>query len=69
MADYKIRKNDGKWHHMNGMDGLMSAIFSLGSQDTLELKQECFHDETWVDNGIKICKNCGEQLEVTSWRD
>lgn len=35
-----------------------------------EMQQEtCPHPETWVDNGIKICKVCQKHLEVTSFRD
>lgn len=54
---------------MNGLHNLMHTIFSLGPKDTLEIKQRCDHKKTWVDNGIRTCKDCGEQLEVTSYRD
>ena len=31
-------------------------------------KESCQHPDTWVDNGIRICKVCNKHLEVTSWR-
>lgn len=37
--------------------------------ETYEIRLICEHTETWNDHGIKTCKRCGEQLEVTSWRD
>lgn len=69
MADYQYRKNDGKWRRFDSLDDLADAIFSLGPRDTIEIKQKCDHEDTWVDNGIKICKTCGKHLEVTSFRD
>jgi 3-polyprenyl-4-hydroxybenzoate decarboxylase len=32
-------------------------------------REVCQHTDTWVDNGIKICKTCQKHLEVTSYRD
>lgn len=37
--------------------------------ETYEIRLLCDHKDTWVESGIKTCKRCGEQLEVTSWRD
>lgn len=33
------------------------------------VKEACPHTDTWVDNGIRICKMCQKHLEVTSYRD
>ena len=69
MDKIEIRANDGKWHLMRSLDSLMSAIFALGPKDTLEIRKRCLHNDTWVESGIKTCKDCGRQLEVTSFRD
>ena len=67
--NYKVRKSNGKWRAMQGLDDLAYALYDLSLRDTLEVKPVCDHTKTWVDSGIKICKDCGEQLEVTSFRD
>jgi hypothetical protein len=66
---FKFRKNNGEWCHYKLRDELTDAISRLTNRDSLEIKIECNHEETWVENGVKICKDCGEQLEVTSFRD
>jgi hypothetical protein len=32
-------------------------------------REVCQHLDTWVDQGIRICKVCNKHLEVTSYRD
>lgn len=32
-------------------------------------QKSCKHSMTYVNNGIRICSDCGNQLEVTSYRD
>lgn len=51
------------------MDDLADAIYDLGPRGTIEIKQVCEHEKTWNDHGIRTCENCGQQLEVTSYRD
>jgi hypothetical protein len=69
MAEYQYRKNDGKWRRVESMDDLADAIYDLGPRGTIEIKQVCEHEKTWNDHGIRTCENCGQQLEVTSYRD
>ena len=37
--------------------------------DRLTIAPLCSHPETFVDHGVRICKRCQEDLEVTSFRD
>ena len=67
--NFKIRKSNGKWRAMQGLDDLVFALDQLSPADTLEVKQVCEHKNTWVGNGIRRCKDCWEELEVTSYRD
>jgi hypothetical protein len=41
----------------------------LKPTDRLEIALACEHETTHVQDGIKSCLVCGEQLEVTSYRD
>ena len=67
---YKFRTSlTGKWKTGKTKKDLDRAISHLYIRDTLEIKVECTHKNTWVDGGILWCKDCGEDLEVTSFRD
>lgn len=37
--------------------------------DTYEVRLICTHDDIFVGDGIRVCKSCKEQLEITSYRD
>jgi hypothetical protein len=67
VSEYQYRKNDGEWLRLESIDDFFEAIYSLGKRDTLKIRVECDHDATWIDHGIKICKDCGEHLAVTSY--
>jgi len=41
----------------------------IDPRDMWEIKLRCSHDDTFVDCGVRICKRCGDALEVTSFRD
>lgn len=69
MAEFQYRIDDGTWHRIRDFHALSGAIFSMGPKETMEIRQVCNHKKTWVDNGIRICKDCGQHLEVTSYRD
>lgn len=58
-----------KWKVTESESDIGEAICDLLPSETLEVKLLCEHEETWVDNGVRICKKCQEHLEVTSWRD
>lgn len=65
---YKV-STSRKWHIAESESDIGKAIGDLLPSETLEVKLVCDHEKTFVDNGTRICKSCGEQLEVTSWRD
>ena len=67
---YKRYMSD-KWKTTTSLEVLKKEISKLGKgvTETLEIKRFCDHENTFVDDGVKCCKDCGEQLEVTSWRD
>lgn len=71
--NYKIRKSDrnwdGKWKTVKSRNDIMSIISGLSPSETLEVKRVCDHKNTFIDSGIRVCKDCQEHLEVTSWRD
>jgi len=35
----------------------------------LKFKNSCLHNDTFTENGIKICKQCNTHIEITSYRD
>lgn len=50
------------------MKVLEREIDKLTVGDALDIMVHCDHKTTWNDGGIKTCKDCGFQLEVTSYR-
>ena len=62
---------DYKWTTTTSLEVLEKAIAKLGigGQETIEVKRCCEHKKTWNNGGIKTCNQCGEQLEVTTYRD
>ena len=67
---FKHWKSD-KWVSTSSMKVLEKAISKLGQGglEIIEVRKDCSHKDTFVDDGIRCCKLCGEQLEVTSYRD
>jgi hypothetical protein len=68
---YKLWKDDGGWKTTTSMKVLEKEISKLGRgvHDIIEIRMPCDHKNTYIDSGIKVCKTCGEHLEVTSYRD
>jgi hypothetical protein len=62
---YKIRGEEN-WH--KSFDGFVSCELQ-SKMDEIIVRLECDHKNTWVENGIKRCKDCGDELEITSYRD
>lgn len=65
---YKV-STSRRWSIIESENDIGAVICDLLPSETLEVKLVCEHEKTFVDNGTRICKSCGEQLEVTSWRD
>jgi hypothetical protein len=59
---------DNEWHNTTFQE-LKQVLRNASPTDRYEVRKECNHKDTFIDGGIKICKRCGEHLEVTSWRD
>jgi hypothetical protein len=68
---YKRWLTVDKWKTTNSFKVLEKEIAKLGrgSNDVLEIRRFCEHRNKWSDQGIITCKDCGEQLEITSYRD
>lgn len=49
--------------------GAESPIIVNKSQYEILEKQTCQHKNTYIYNGIKWCKDCGDDIEVMSYRD
>lgn len=62
-------KFDQHWRPVKSQKTLLGAISRMGPADEITIRKDCEHKNTWVDNGIRICKDCQEHLEVTSFRD
>ncbi len=68
-VSYKRFRTFGKWKTTSSLKVLEREIDKLGIGDALDIMFHCNHKKTWNDRGIKTCKDCGTQLEVTSYRD
>jgi len=66
---YKRFRQCHQWKSTDSLKVIEREISKLTPGDVLEIEIDCPHKNTWVDQGIKICKECGAHLEVTSWRD
>ncbi len=64
---YKI-SNESVWCKAT-LEGLRDVLGRMTLKDTVEVRLECHHHNTFNESGIKTCKDCGKQLEVTSWRN
>lgn len=62
---------DNEWKTTSSLTVIGKTVAKLGRgvNEVLEIRRECPHKNTWNDDGIKTCHLCGEQLEVTSYRD
>lgn len=66
----RIRKRfDKNWQIVQTMGPLMDAIMSLRPTDSLEIRDHCEHKNTYVQDGVRSCRDCGDTIEVTSYRD
>ena len=69
MTKFRYRKQfNEEWNTAKSLDDLAYVIQRLHPIERLEIRVSCDHKNTHVQDGIRSCKNCGDTIEVTSYR-
>ena len=67
IRQYNIRRiGDSKWKTIYAAD-LYDVI--KNKTELFEIKMFCAHFRSEIQDGNRVCKECGEVLEVLSYRD
>lgn len=53
----------------DNLDSFFKMLSKSAPSDSYEIRLFCDHSDTFVENGIRICKKCGDSLAVTTYRD
>lgn len=61
------RIGDDEWQQISSLESLSEILKS--SNDKIILRKQCYHVNKITLDGILHCKDCGDDLEVTSYRD
>lgn len=58
-----------KWETTDSESDIGQILCRIGPTESLEIRLDCQHEDTFVVDGLRQCKNCLDILEVTSYRD
>ena len=60
---------DNEWKVSSLYVSVEAIVAKLHPTETLQIRVACEHKDTYVQDGIRSCRTCGDTIEVTSYRD